>query len=192
MRCNIGDYNKLEGVCEIPLGYVPCTTCQDTPGKVGDEVCPVCEGSGHGQQVKTLKLRGRLRNIVKCEFEDWLELQARMRLFSMHGKIPQEYYDESMLALQKSIASYTFAWGGDAYREAILQLPGRVQLLMLLVKDADRLTGKVQDITEIDLINAMKQDSPSAPMMSEALTTIIRATPNFLAPPIRGTAATID
>lgn len=187
----MGSYNKLESVHEIPLGHDPCTTCQETPGKVGDEVCPVCEGSGQSKTVKTLKLRGRLRNIVKCEFEDWLELQARMRLHAMHGKIPQSYYDESMVALQKSIAAYTFAWGGDAYRAAVLQLPGRVQLLMLLAKDADRLTGKPQDITEQDIIDAMKDGSASSTMLAEALQQIIVASPNFLSPPIRG-AETVD
>lgn len=184
----MGSYNKLEGICEVPLEAAICTTCQETPGKVGDEVCPVCEGSGRSKKERSVKLRGRLRNIVKCEFEDWLEYQARRRLFSMKDKLSAQEYDESFDKLQEGIAAYTFAWGGKAYAAALSQLPGQVQLLMLLAKDADRLTGKPQDVTETDLINAMRRDHPSAPMLAAALKSIMDASPNFLSPPIRGTA----
>jgi len=184
----VGSYNKLESVLEVPLEAAICTTCQETPGKVGDESCPVCEGSGKSKQERSVKLRGRIRNIVKCEFEDWLEYQARRRLFVMKDKLTPAEYDESFDKLQEGIASYTFAWNGKAFVSALSQLPGQVQLLMLLAKDADRLTGKPQDVTEVDLAKALRDDHPSSRMLVAAIRTAMDSSPNFLAPPIRGTA----
>lgn len=181
----MADWNKIEGVHEIPVPGLPCPACEAT-GKVGDEVCPACEGSKLDKRERSLKLRARIRNKLKCEFEDWLEYQARRRLFDMRGKISQLEYDESMVALQKAIASYTFTWGGDAYGAAIQQLPGRVKLFMLLAEDADRLTGKKQDVTEMDIINWL-EDATILPLLSNALNDIIDASPNFRAAPVRGT-----
>ena len=189
----MGDFNKLEGLHEVPLEPLPCDTCRDTPGKVGaDEACPVCEGSGKSKKERSVKLRGRLRNIVKCEFEDWLEYQARRRLFVMKDRLTPAEYNESFDKLQEGIASYTFAWGGKAYVAALSQLPGQVQLLMLLAKDADRLTGKPQDVTEMELIRCMRRGNPSAPMLAAALKAVMDSSPNFLSPPMRGTEAVDD
>lgn len=188
----MGDFNKLEGLHEVPLETLPCDTCRETQGKVGDEVCPVCEGSGKSKKERSVKLRGRLRNIVKCEFEDWLEYQARRRLFVMKDRLTPQEYSESFDKLQEGIAAYTFAWNGKAFQAAVSQLPGQVQLLMLLAKDADRITGKPQDVNEGELIRAMRQGTPTAPMLAAALKAIMDSSPNFLSPPMRGTEAVDD
>lgn len=163
---------------------VKCSTCSGTK-KVLDEDCPACESTGWDKKERSVKLRNRVRNWLKFQFEDWLEYQARSRLFRMKDKLEQGQYEEASDRLDKNIGAFTYAWQGDCYKEAVQQTPGRVKLFMLLIEDADRLTKEKQTWTESDVVDWLR-DEKVAPLLATALKSIMEASPNFYGPPVKG------
>lgn len=151
-----------------------------------------------GKQVpveRSIKFRARVRNIVKAQFEDWIEYRARRRLFDMQeGENPLNplEFKMSMQELTKSIASYTLAWNGDACNQALVQVPGMCKMYMLLMKDGDRLLEKSegpafrpQPYTESDILTWMN-DEVIGHLLADAFGEIRKASPNFHQPPVRG------
>ena len=105
----MGDYNKLDGIKEIP---VPCEVIS----------------------TGVLKL-GRLTNRVKAQYEDWMEARARKRVFDLRASLDKQEFLESMQAVQEACASGSFSWGGDAWLSSLRQLPGRIKMIVLLAND---------------------------------------------------------
>jgi len=116
----MGNYNQIDGIIEVP------------------------------HDKGTIKLKRRIRNKVKCDFEDWMELQARKRPYALKDKLQPEEYRESMDAVARLAASGGLNWGGPAMQAALAGLPGIVKLISLLAQDAgDR-------ATESDILHLMQ------------------------------------
>ena len=180
----MGDFNKIDGCYELPLPRDKCPPC-DGSGKDKDAECVHCRGDGCVGPELTIKLRGRVRNIVKALFEDWLEGQARRRVFDMRQTMNPQEFRESMDAVARGVGSYTFAWGGDAWAVSLGNIRGQAKYFYLLMQDADRLTNERQTYEEPDFIRWLKSRD-MAVMFADANKQIMDATPNFLAPPVRG------
>lgn len=163
----MGDYNKIEGIYEIPLPHLE---------------------DGKEQSVK---LRFRVRGLVKAEFEDWLEAYARRRVFDQRDTMNVQEFRESMDAVARLCAAHTFAWNGDACTHALNQTPGMVKFFMLLMRDADRLLERNPDYegpqkyTEADMIRLLS-DPVIGVEFAQAIREIRNSDPNFRSPPIRG------
>ena len=194
----MGNYNKIDGLLEVPLPGEKCQVCEGT-GKVsvaeGEETkeqqCGQCSGTGEVGPKKSIKLRNRIRNKIKAEFEDWLEYHARRRVFDMRTKFTAEEFAEMIKSVTRECAAYTFAWGGEAWESSIKQLPGTVTMIKLLIDDADRLTRednveyRGQNVTETKVMEWMN-DKVVGPMLAAVFHSIMDASPNFLSPPVRG------
>lgn len=118
----MGDYNRIESNYEVPV-----------PG-----------GS--------IFLRGRLTNRVKAQFEDWLEAQARKRVFAMREHLEPEEFRESMQAVVESCASGALSWGGAACQSALKQVPGVAKLLALLANDAKDIRQSVDEAAILKIL----------------------------------------
>lgn len=179
----MGDYNKIDGVYEVPVKGGP------------------------------IYFKSRVTNRVKAAFEDWLEGQARRRVFDLRKTMSPDEFDASMSAVTTESGAGTFRWGGTAYEKAIVQLPGLVKLAALLadgVPDQKVDESRLLDLmTEAEVVKegagwfivyrdgskdgafeteeAAKHNT-SAYTIVQAVNQIRRADPNFFSPPNRAIA----
>lgn len=186
----MGDFNKIEGIYEVPIPGPPCPTCEGTgkvklEGDAEEKECITCNSLGFADVEKSLKLRSRVRNIVKVEYEDWLEYRLRRRVFDKRSTMDVAEFKESMDAVARQIGSYAASWGGETWDMSMKQIPGMVKFLLLLAKDADRLTNERQDVDEMTILKMLK-DPKQAIVLRGAIKEITDASPNFLAPPVKG------
>ena len=193
----MGAYNKIDGVCEVPLPGDPCVPCEGT-GKVtvaeGEETkeqpCGECGATGY-QTIKTIKLRNRIRGKVKADYEDWLEYEARRRPFDFKDQFTAEELNKMHSTVAAEVGARTYRWGGRAWESSITQLPGIIKIIKLLADDADRYFRKDdqryqgQHVTESQVMDMMRHPV-SSHVLGEAYAGILRATPNFQEPPVRG------
>ncbi len=165
----MGDYNQMAGCFEL---HVP-------------------EGSVY--------LRAIVPPRVKGEFESWLEASARRNLFELRpgGPAPKDQqlepdeYQESLQASVEASGAGTFRWGGAACLKAFQQIPGMMQMVILLSRSADRVMRIDQKLTEERILgwidNTAERGGPVWQGVIAAIKQILSSTPNFLAPPTRGT-----
>lgn len=149
----MGDYNKIgEGVVEVP-----------TPG-----------GS--------IRFAGQIKNRIKAKYENWLEAQARRRVFDLKSELTPEEYHESMQAVQEAVGAGTFRWGGAAMVASLKQIPGLTRMIVLLAEEVPQANGKkVDESMVLDLMS----NPEVAPVIASAFNAVIGATPNFLTTPKR-------
>lgn len=152
----MGDYNQIEGVYEVPV---------------------------EGGTARSLFLRGRVTNRVKARYEDWLEAQARKRVFRLREELDLKEYQESQKAVATASGAGAFSWGGDAWKASLQQQPGMVKLIYLLAEDA-RQSHPEQKVTEADVL-ALLSDKKNSGDLGLAVQQILDTSPNFMSPPDR-------
>lgn len=150
----MGDYNRLEGVLTIP--------------------------TSHGE----VRMKRQIVPAVKAAFEDWLELSARKRISELRKKLGEEAYVENMMNVNTLSAAGKLRWGGEAWRMAIQDVPGVVQLVVLLCHE----TGQL-DMTANTVMQIMNNKADGAVLVA-AVKEVMDGDPNFLSPP--GTEGTTD
>lgn len=160
----MGDYNRLDGILEIPL----------------------TQGS--------LFLSQQLTYRIKAKYESWLELTARKRLFKIKEDLDAMEFKASMQAVQEAVGAGTFCWGGDAWLASINQAPGMVKLVMLLAESADAKMKQSQGLTEAKIWEILqdKSNSVASPkggtesQLTLAIRELMNSQPNFMSPPTEG------
>jgi len=154
--CDTGDYSRIDGVYEVPI-----------PG-----------GSLH--------LVNRIANSTKAAFEDWLEGQARKRVFQIRGQLEPQEFKESMRAVAEASGAGSFSWLGDAWLAAMNQVPGVVKMVCLLANHPKAKERNGKAIDESYILALAQADKKTLHVLSEAIKEIGESDPNFTHPPTRG------
>lgn len=101
----MGEYNQIEGKLTIPR-----------------------EGG------RDLSFSRRVTPRIKGQYEDWLELRARRRVFKFRQELSPDEFRESNDAVARQ--SNNFRWGGPVCNETLTTLPGIVKFMALLAEAA--------------------------------------------------------
>jgi hypothetical protein len=143
----MGDYNILDGVLTVPT-------------KGGE-----------------LRIKRQIPPAVKAAFEDWLELTARRRVYHLRKELGETEYVANMEFVQTCSAAGKYRWGGEAMRSALGDLPGAVQLIVLLCHEAGQ-----RDVTPSQVLRIMADESDRAILLN-ALKEVTTSSANFMEPP---------
>lgn len=146
-----------------------------------------------------LRLARQYTNAMKAEYEDWLEAQARRRIFRLRsqGLLDEAEYRASLGAVISRSAAGAFAWGsGDIWAESLASAAGIAKIVSQLAAEADRRlrndpSHRQQVLTVEAACNLLT--SPSLTYTTEggeqrntlvdAVKEVITATPNFISRP---------
>jgi hypothetical protein len=144
----MGDFNKIDGIITIPT---------------------------HLGEIKMLR---QVPPCVKAAFEDWLELSVRRRIARLRKSLGEQEYAENMTQVGILSASGKLRWGGEAFREAIGDVAGIVQMVVLLANEAGQ--------TDVDASRVVKIMSNPADtkVLSAAIKEVFDSDANFLSPPM--------
>ena len=146
-------------------------------------------------------LRSHIPPRIKAEFETWMEGYARRRVFDLRpgGPAPPdqqmdaEEHQASLDNVTELVGAGKFRWGAKACREALGDIPGIVQMVVLLSQSADRRMNLKQGLTQEKVLNWLDMDSPNGGptwmQVGAVIKQIIKDTPNFMSPPTRGMTA---
>lgn len=155
---------------------------------------------------KTVQMLMRVPNRVKVKFERWLHLNARRALFDIAEELEDDAFQASLANIAEESAAGTFSWGGKAWLKAVrpppgVHSPGIMHMVMLLMQEAgEKLTeaelldmyfDPAQVMTKKVHEDGTETSEPSgitaAIVLTDSVIRTLRATPNFLSPPTRGT-----
>lgn len=151
-------YNKIDGVYEVPTHVGP------------------------------IWLTSQVINSIKSEFQAWMVSRPRRRVFDMRKRkeLDEEEFNVSLHSINVGDAAGTYDWGGEAFQKAMVSLPGRIKLAVLLARDAASKHEPAKDqksMTEARMFELVTGDKDTAKMLGGALDSISESTPNFLCPP---------
>ncbi|MGE3804152.1 MAG: hypothetical protein AB7K24_05720 [Gemmataceae bacterium] len=77
-------------------------------------------------------------------FEAWLEDQAYARVERCRGQIPDDEYQRRLRTVTELVGSMAFSFGSEAYSKAMESLPGKKQMLWLMLTANDRTITRAQ------------------------------------------------
>ena len=145
----MGDYNRIEGVLVVPT-------------KFGD-----------------VRMQRQVTPVVKAKIEDWLELSARRRTAHLRRQLGEAAYVEAMNSVTMLSAAGKLQWGGEAWRMAMGDAAGQIELIVALAHEAGQL-----DLAHETVVSVMNDPADGA-VLAEALKQIMENNPNFLQRPAR-------
>lgn len=147
----MGDYNQIDGVLTIPTS-------------VGE-----------------FPLKRQINRWIKAQMEDWLELTARRRVSHLRKALGESEYIDNMNHVTLCSGAGKFRWGGEAFRLAMADLPGKAQFIVLLCWAVNP-KSEIPPIPESQVWNAFMNEA-DAKILIAGLKQVTDTNPNFLHPP---------